>query len=209
MLPGSERSQNSQSCANRPTAWTNKRAGPVLRAGLTDVFVTGIDDQMDQRQAKPDRDRGKTLAVPSVRRAEDDDQEKERHHDLGDEGRQHRITAGRMRRRNPFDANPPASENPALPLAIKYKMPAPAIAPRTWAMMYGRNSLAGNRFPAHRPNDTAGLRWPPEICPMAYAIVRTVNPNASETPAKPIPRAGKPQPKPHFRIRQAPATEFR
>src|SRR5450830_1252635 len=39
---------------------------------------------------------------------------------------------------------------------------------------------------------TAGLKWPPEICPRAKAPVNTVNPNASATPAKPIPRLGKP-----------------
>ena len=36
------------------------------------------------------------------------------------------------------------------------------------------------------------MKCPPEIGPSAAAIVRTVNPNASATPAKPIPRAGKP-----------------
>src|SRR5436190_19557262 len=35
------------------------------------------------------------------------------------------------------------------------------------------------------PTDTAGLRWQPEIGPIAYAIVRTVKPKASETPSQP------------------------
>jgi hypothetical protein len=38
--------------------------------------------------------------------------------------------------------------------------------------------------------ETAGFRWQPEIWPIAYAIVRTVNPKASETPSKPMPRLG-------------------
>src|SRR6188768_4053845 len=39
--------------------------------------------------------------------------------------------------------------------------------------------------------ETAGLRWQPEMCPMANAIVRTVRPNASDTPSSPIPTSGK------------------
>src|SRR5215203_7470085 len=40
--------QNSQSCASaHPPA---NRAGPVLRAGFTEVFVTGIETKVDQGQ---------------------------------------------------------------------------------------------------------------------------------------------------------------
>src|SRR5688572_13951914 len=56
--------------------------------------------------------------------------------------------------------------------------------------MYGARSEAGKRPPAQSPIDTAGLRWHPETWPMAYAIVRTVNPNANETPSRPIPTSG-------------------
>src|SRR5580765_4754876 len=52
-------------------------------------------------------------------------------------------------------------------------------------------SRPGNRPPAHRPSVTAGLKWPPEIGPNAYAPVTTVRPKASETPRKPIPSPGK------------------
>src|SRR5579864_164764 len=38
----------------------------------------------------------------------------------------------------------------------------------------------------------AGLRWQPEMCPMAKAMVRTVSPKANATPAKPMPTAGNP-----------------
>src|SRR5580765_8525128 len=51
-------------------------------------------------------------------------------------------------------------------------------------------SRPGNRPPAHRPSVTAGLKWPPEIGPNAYAPVTTVRPKASETPRNPIPSAG-------------------
>src|SRR5262245_48075606 len=58
-------------------------------------------------------------------------------------------------------------------------------------MMYGNRCAAGNRPPAHRPTDTAGLKCPPEIGPNAYAPVSTVSPNASETPRRPMPTPGK------------------
>ena len=57
-------------------------------------------------------------------------------------------------------------------------------------MIYGMSSLAENLPPAHNPNDTAGLKCPPEICPTAYAMVKTVKPNANATPANPIPNSG-------------------
>jgi hypothetical protein len=37
---------------------------------------------------------------------------------------------------------------------------------------------------------TAGLKCPPEICPTAYAVVRTDSPKAKDTPKNPIPRLG-------------------
>jgi hypothetical protein len=40
----------------------------------------------------------------------------------------------------------------------------------------------------HKPKETAGFKWQPEICPIAYAIVRRDKPNASETPRKPKPK---------------------
>src|SRR6185436_9441732 len=69
-------------------------------------------------------------------------------------------------------------------------MAAPAMAPRTCATMYGSSCEAGKRPPAHNPTDTAGLKWPPEIGPSAYAQVSTVRPNASATPANPMPSCG-------------------
>src|SRR6185295_507489 len=51
--------------------------------------------------------------------------------------------------------------------------------------------FAGKRPAAHKPHETAGLKWPPEIGPRAYAIVNTVRPNARETPVRPIPTSGK------------------
>src|SRR5262245_52179405 len=76
---------------------------------------------------------------------------------------------------------------PDAPLAIRYSTPAPTIAPSTWAMTYGPTSEAGKRLATHRPAVTAGLRWQPEMWPMAKAIVSTVRPKASATPTSPIP----------------------
>src|ERR1700722_12894593 len=39
--------------------------------------------------------------------------------------------------------------------------------------------------------ETAGVRGQPETCAMAYAIVSTVSPNASDTPSSPMPTDGK------------------
>src|SRR5262249_53128814 len=57
-------------------------------------------------------------------------------------------------------------------------------------MMYGASELAGKRRPTHRPTETAGLRWQPEMCPMANAIVNTVRPKANATPSNPMPTLG-------------------
>src|ERR1700733_294593 len=58
--------------------------------------------------------------------------------------------------------------------------------------MYAARSEAGKRPATTRPTETAGLRWQPEMCPMAYAMVSTVRPKANETPSRPIPTLGKP-----------------
>src|SRR5438876_368085 len=57
--------------------------------------------------------------------------------------------------------------------------------------MYAGASRPGKRPPRHNPTVTAGLKCAPEIGPTAYAMVRTLSPNASATPAKPMPRPGK------------------
>ena len=54
--------QNSQSCASAQPP-TNS-AGPVLRAGLTEVFVTGMPIEVDQREAEADRERREAGRAP-------------------------------------------------------------------------------------------------------------------------------------------------
>ena len=74
--------QNNQSCprAQPPT----NRAGPVLRAGLTEVLVTGMPIRW-------------TRVRPPVGGAEDDEQEEERHHHLAHERGSQRIAARGVR----------------------------------------------------------------------------------------------------------------
>src|SRR5688500_12378040 len=74
----------------------------------------------------------------------------------------------------PLAANPPARVKSARPLAMKNSTAPPATPPRTCAAAYGNKRVAGNRPPAHNPIETAGLKWPPEIGPSAYAPVNTV-----------------------------------
>ena len=63
----------------------------------------------------------------------------------------------------PFDAKPPSVEKPGAPLAIRYRTPAAAMAPNTCAMMYPGSSDDLNRPPTIRPIETAGLKCPPEM----------------------------------------------
>ena len=85
--------QNSQSCSRaHPPA---KRAGAVLRAGFTDVFVTGMLMRWMRVSPSP-MAMGESLGRATVGGAEDDDQEQPGHHDLGDEARGHRVAAGRV-----------------------------------------------------------------------------------------------------------------
>ena len=77
--------QKSHSCesAQPPT----KIAGPVLRAGFTDVLVTGMLTRWISVSARPIGMPGEAGRRALVRRAEDHDQEHEGHHDLADERR--------------------------------------------------------------------------------------------------------------------------
>src|SRR4051794_10873198 len=73
---------------------------------------------------------------------------------------------------------------------MKYSTAAPTTPPITCATMYGKRRVRGKRPPAHRPTETAGLKWPPEIGPSAYAPDNTVRPKARDTPSRPIPTSG-------------------
>ena len=63
----------------------------------------------------------------------------------------------------PLAAKLPMEES--LPVTIRYKKLAAAIAPATCDIMYGAISFALILPPAHKPIVTAGLRCAPEMCP--------------------------------------------
>ena len=86
--------QNNQSCETfQPPTNT---ATPVLRAGLTEVLVTGMLINMNQFKAKADCDRCETLRCPLGGSPQDNQQEHHGHNDFSDQCCGHRITAGRM-----------------------------------------------------------------------------------------------------------------
>ena len=77
-----------------------------------------------------------------------------------------------------------------MPVSIKKRTEAATTAPNVWDTIYPKRFLGLKRPAAQRPKETAGLKCAPEICPRAYAMVRTVIPKANETPIKPIPDSG-------------------
>ena len=72
--------QNSQSCASAQPP-TNS-ATPVLRAGFTEVLVTGMLIRWIRVSAEADGDRREALRRALVGRAEDDEQEHHGHDHL-------------------------------------------------------------------------------------------------------------------------------
>ena len=92
----------------------------------------------------------------------------------------------------PFNANPLSKIKVEEPEAIASNTNPPINPPTTWANIYGITSFLSN-FPAvNNPIVTAGFKWHPDICPIANAIVKTVNPKAKATPVNPIPSSGYP-----------------
>ena len=65
----------------------------MLRAGLTEVFVTGMLIRWISVSAEADGEAGESDWRALVRRAENDDQEHERHHDFAHEPGHQRIPA--------------------------------------------------------------------------------------------------------------------
>ncbi len=65
-----------------------------------------------------------------------------------------------------------------------------AAPPANCATQYAIAFTALILPPTSNPNVTAGLRWPPEIPPVAETITAIVNPCASATPSKPMPIPG-------------------
>src|SRR5207247_9525427 len=58
--------------------------------------------------------------------------------------------------------------------------PAPAIAPASWAAQYPGTSRQENLPDTASDSVTAGLMWPPEMCPIAYTAPTITSMNANE-----------------------------
>ena len=92
--PTSGATQNSHNCATaQPPTIT---AGPVLRAGFTEVLVTGMLIRWMSVRHRPMAIGRKARRGPRVGGAENHDQEHEGHHDFGDQTGPERVAAGRM-----------------------------------------------------------------------------------------------------------------
>ena len=89
----------------------------VLRAGLTDVLVTGILPGESASTRARSRCR-RIRRARAMRRAEDDDQEHERHHHLGTIAAPMLYPPGESEPK-PFEAKPAETSNPGRPLAMK------------------------------------------------------------------------------------------
>src|SRR5271169_3888347 len=57
---------------------------------------------------------------------------------------------------------------------------APTIAPTSWAATYPGTSRQANLPDTASDNVTAGLMWPPEMCPIAYTAPTMTSMNANE-----------------------------
>ncbi len=181
--------QNSQSCPQRPSAHEDRRSRAARR--IHRQVGHRNPDQVDQRQPQPDRDRRESLRRPPIGRAQNDHQEHEGQHDFGRQARAQRISARRMLvvavggetigQAESFLAR--SRSHTARP--IPQFLPAPARSHRPAAPKPESGCATTS------PTDTAGFTWHPEMWPIANAIVSTVKPNASATPANPIPRPGK------------------
>src|SRR5215469_1471344 len=74
---------------------------------------------------------------------------------------------------------PPAATVAARP-RVRKMAAAPAIAPASWAATYPGTSRQGNLPETASATVTAGLMWPPEMCPIAYTAPTMTSMNANE-----------------------------
>src|ERR1700685_3502021 len=122
--------QNSHNCPTAPPP--TKIAGPVLRAGLTEVFVTGMEIRWISVRHIPMAMGAKPLGARS---SVEPNITSRKNSESTSSATKHAIKEyppGEWAP-YPFEANPPARLNPSLPLAIRYNTPEPAIPPKTCA----------------------------------------------------------------------------
>ncbi len=92
--PSSGTTQNIQSCASAQPP-TNS-AGPVLRAGFTEVLVTGMLIRWMSVSASPIAIGAKPAGARPMRRAHDDEQEHHGQHELRDDAGAEPVLARRV-----------------------------------------------------------------------------------------------------------------
>lgn len=103
----------------------------MLRAGLTERLVDRNADQVDQSQAQADCDGCEALRGTTVCGSKNNKQKHEGEHDFGEERGHERIAARGM-----FSVSvggEAAQVEATFPLAMRWSVPAPRIAPTTWA----------------------------------------------------------------------------
>ena len=125
--------------------------------------------------------------MPAVRGAEDDVEEEGGEDDLGDEDRDEAVAAGGVLG-VAVGCETGAGVEAVLAGGDGVEHATGEQAGDDLGPDVGGTSFQANRMATAAPIVTAGLKWPPETWPTAYAIVRTVRPKASETPTKPMPR---------------------
>ena len=159
-------------------------------AGRVDRCVGDRDaDQMYQGEAQPDSDGRQPQGRTLVGGAMDDQQEHEGHDDFAQESCTERVPSRRV---GAIAVGGEACEHVEARLAAGNEIQnrSAGNTPEHLCENIRHQVLSGKRPPAQSPMETAGLRWQPEICPTAKAMVSTVSPNASETPSRPMPTFG-------------------
>src|SRR5215469_12815542 len=156
--------QNNHSCASAQPPTNN--AGPVLRAGFTEVLVTGmlikwisVSTRPIGIGAKPCGTRLSVAPIMSNRKTAVIVISQTRH--------ETRAYPPGECAPYPLVANPALKLKLGMPLAITYKTDEAKIAPSTCTTIYGITSLAGKLPPAAKPTVTAGLMWHPLMWPIA------------------------------------------
>ena len=141
-------------------------ATPVLRAGFTDVLVTGMLIRWISVSPRPIASGanpcGARLSVAPRMMIRNIIVMTISHTSAARRG----IAAGGVRA-VAVGSEPCGDVEAGLAAGDQEETRAATTAPRTCETMYGTSLAAGNRPPAQSPMETAGLRWHPEMCPIA------------------------------------------
>ncbi len=162
-----------------------KRAGPRLRAGLTEVPVSGMPTRWITARAmpigRPSKPTTATLCVTAS---------------TTKTSRNVRITSARKapprlmctaeRAPQPLLPNVSSVLSPGTVWASQYSSPAPTMPPTSCAIQYSMAVRPVMRRASSMPRVTAGLTWAPETGPSAYATAKRTKPKESAMPRTPM-----------------------